>query len=221
MNRMSKTVGIVIAVSIVLTVGAYFLIFNQGISHSTQDWANFGGYIGGILAPVFTVLNIAVFIRLTNAIDKSDEIRKNKELDYQKSLIVTQIRQEELNALTNILNKALVLEANIMSSNTIAPIATAHVYVESFMRTKHSLFPIEENSELFNKMLRLHKLLINYNKYMTEFLAINNPQALLQPQVSNYKTELLELLDCKSEVLSFMQQYIIQEIEMAKNRNLL
>ena len=108
-----------------------------------------------------------------------------------------------------------------MSSNTIAPITTAHVYVESFMRTKHSLFPIEENSELFNKMLRLHKLLINYNKYMTEFLAINNPQALLQPQVSNYKTELLELLDCKSEVLSFMQQYIIEEIEMAKNRNLL
>ena len=82
MNRMSITVGIVIAVSIVMTVGAYFLIFNQGISHSTQDWANFGGYIGGILAPVFTVLNIAVFIRLTNAIDKSDEIRKNKELDY-------------------------------------------------------------------------------------------------------------------------------------------
>lgn len=216
MNRMSKTVGIVIAVSIVLTVGAYFLIFNQGISHSTQDWANFGGYIGGILAPVFTVLNIAVFIRLTNAIDKSDEIRKNKELDYQKSLIVTQIRQEELNTLTNILNKALLLEANLMSSNIITPIAAAHVYVESFMRTKHSLFPIEENSELFNKMLRLHKLLINYNKYMTEFLAINNPQALSQPQVFDYNTEILELLDCKSEVLSFMQQYIIQEIEMAK-----
>jgi len=221
MNRMSKTVGIVIAMSIALTVGAYFLIFNQGISHSTQDWANFGGYIGGILAPVFTVLNIAVFIRLTNAIDKSDERRKNKELDYQKSLIVTQIRQEELNTLTNILNKALLLEANLMSSNIITPIVAADVYIESFMRTKHSLFPIEENSELFNKMLRLHKLLINYNKYMTDFLAINNPQALSQPQVFDYNTEILELLDCKSEVLSFMQQYIIQEIEVAKNRNLL
>lgn len=216
MNRMSKIVGITIAVSIVLTVGVYFLIFNQGLSHSTQDWANFGGYLGGILAPIFTILNIAVFIRMTNAIDKSDETRKNKELEYQKYLILTQIRQEELNYLTNILNKALVLEANTMASNIMTPIVNATTYIESFLRTKHSLFPINENSELTHKMLILHKLLINYSKYMTDFLAINNPQALLQPQTCDYKTELLAILDSKSEVLAFMQQYIIQEIDKGR-----
>jgi hypothetical protein len=214
---MSKTVGIIIAISIALTVGAYFLIFNQGISHSNQDWANFGSYIGGILAPVFTILNIAVFIRLTNAIDKSDEIRMNKELDYQKYLILTQIRQDELNALTNILNKALVLEANLLSANIMTPIINATTYIESFLRTKHSLFPIGENDELTYKMLNLHKLFVNYSKYMTEFLAINNPEALLQPQVCDYKAELLAILDSKSEVLSFIQQFIIQEIEKKKN----
>ena len=215
---MSKTVGIIIAISIVLTVGAYFLIFNQGISYSNQDWANFGGYIGGILAPVFTILNIAVFIRLTNAIDKSDEIRMNKELDYQKYLILTQIRQDELNALTNILNKALVLEANLLSANIMTPIINATTYIESFLRTKHSLFPIGENDELTYKMLNLHKLFVNYSKYMTEFLAINNPEALLQPQVCDYKAELLVILDSKSEVLSFIQQFIIQEIEKKKKQ---
>ena len=215
---MSKTVGIIIAISIALTVGAYFLIFNQGISHSNQDWANFGGYIGGILAPVFTILNIAVFIRLINAIDKSDEIRMNKELDYQKYLILTQIRQDELNALTNILNKALVLEANLLSANIMTPIINATTYIESFLRTKHSLFPIGENDELTYKMLNLHKLFVNYSKYMTEFLAINNPEALLQPQVCDYKAELLVILDSKSEVLSFIQQFIIQEIEKKKKQ---
>lgn len=217
MNRMSKIVGIIIAVSIVLTVGAYFLIFNQGLSHSTQDWANFGGYLGGILAPIFTILNIAVFIRMTNAIDKSDETRRNKELEYQKYLILTQIRQKELNSLTDILNKALVLEANLLSSNIMTPIMNAITYIESFLRTKHSLFPIDENSELTQKMLKLHKLLVNYSRYMTEFLAINNPQALLQPQVCDYKAELLAILDSKSEVLSFIQQYIIQEIDKERN----
>jgi hypothetical protein len=217
MNRMSKIVGIIIAVSIVLTVGAYFLIFNQGLSHSTQDWANFGGYLGGILAPIFTILNIAVFIRMTNAIDKSDETRRNKELEYQKYLILTQIRQKELNSLTDILNKALVLEANLLSSNIMTPIMNAITYIESFLRTKHSLFPIDENSELTQKMLKLHKLLVNYSKYMTDFLAINNPQALLQPQVCDYKAELLAILDSKSEVLSFIQQYIIQEIDKGRN----
>lgn len=217
MNRMSKIVGIIIAVSIVLTVGAYFLIFNQGLSHSTQDWANFGGYLGGILAPIFTILNIAVFIRMTNAIDKSDETRKNKELEYQKRLILTQIRQEELNSLTDILNKALVLEANILSSNITTPIVNATTYIESFLRTKHSLFPIDENSELTQKMLNLHKLFVSYSKYMREFLAIDNPQALLQPQVCDYEAELLAILDSKSEVLSFIQQYIIQEIDKERN----
>ena len=217
MNRMSKIVGIIIAVSIVLTVGAYFLIFNQGLSHSTQDLANFGGYLGGILAPIFTILNIAVFIRMTNAIDKSDETRKNKELEYQKRLILTQIRQEELNSLTDILNKALVLEANILSSNITTPIVNATTYIESFLRTKHSLFPIDENSELTQKMLNLHKLFVSYSKYMREFLAIDNPQALQQPQVCDYEAELLAILDSKSEVLSFIQQYIIQEIDKERN----
>jgi len=217
MNRMSKIVGVIIAISIVLTVGAYFLIFNQGLSHSTQDWANFGGYLGGILAPIFTILNIAVFIRLTNAIDKSDEIRKNKELDYQKYLIITQIRQDELNTLTNILNKALVLEFDIHSINILTPITNATTYIESFLRTKKAILPVEEDSELTVKMLHLHKLLVNYSKYMAEYLSVNDPQGILKPYPSNYKAELLAILDSKSEVLSYIQQYIIQEIDKGKN----
>lgn len=67
-----------IALVIALTFGIYFFTFHGSISDDSNVWSNFGNYINGLLTPLLTIINIAVFIELTIAISQLEEQRSEK-----------------------------------------------------------------------------------------------------------------------------------------------
>lgn len=63
-----KVVLLLIAIVPVLLLSAYFCNFHDGFSDDSDDWGNFGGYIGGIFG---CILSIVTFY-YTQSIDKRE-----------------------------------------------------------------------------------------------------------------------------------------------------
>lgn len=70
-----------------MVVGAYLWNFPNGLSNETQDWSNFGGYIGGTLGPLFA------FLAFLAGLQNLNEIRKQK----QKEEILNSVKGYEQN----------------------------------------------------------------------------------------------------------------------------
>lgn len=85
-------------------IGLYFFRFNDGLSYTQNDWAAFGGYIGGIAA----VANVVVFIWLTIAIKNAGDAQRIKELEHQKRMVLMQMRQQGLYRITSVLESVTV-----------------------------------------------------------------------------------------------------------------
>lgn len=51
---------IILALILVLPVGAYIYQFGLGFWETPSEWSNLGGYIGGIYAPILTLLTLSV-----------------------------------------------------------------------------------------------------------------------------------------------------------------
>jgi len=85
------------AIATFLVVGTYFYKFHGPLSASPQDWASFGGYIGGVLGPFYAFL---AFIGLLETLRQSRLQRElegllhtiqqfEKDLNYCAGLTVT------------------------------------------------------------------------------------------------------------------------------------
>ena len=78
--------------AILICIGIYFYIFHEGLSHHSNDWGNFGGYIGGVSALVLSSLavywawyafrrknedqvNQKIFESLTKSVGKLNDLR--------------------------------------------------------------------------------------------------------------------------------------------------
>ncbi len=83
-------------ICILIFIGLYFFQFNGKLSSNSLDWVNFASYFSGVLMPTLTLINIGIFIWLTLTIQKLGEKQKSKELEYQRKLILSQLRQSEL-----------------------------------------------------------------------------------------------------------------------------
>lgn len=221
---MNKVINITILIIILIvgfSISLYFWCFNYGLSNTQSDWAAFGGYIGGIAA----ILNVGVFIWLTLAIKQAGESQKQKEiehqknlnareLEYQKKLILAQIRQKELENFIDIVNKAFIIDASIFKVNITSPISAAIIHLESFLLCKGLLFPIDEDSVLFDKIAALHGLLSAYSKDAREYFGVNNPEGTSKPYPFGHEQEYEAMTKLKGEVFSLMQEYIINELDM-------
>ncbi|HID9088955.1 hypothetical protein [Enterobacter mori] len=77
---------------IVVVILAYVYNFNtgKGLSKSTEVWAQFGDYLGGVVNPILTFLSIVLLIRSVNL-----------QREANSSLIVENKRQEHLDYLKN------------------------------------------------------------------------------------------------------------------------
>ena len=110
------------------------------------------------------------------------------------------------------MNNALVLKFEIHTVNITTPISIAHTYLESFIKGKADIFPIISDNIFQTKILRLHHLLIDYAKFMNESFSIGNPNPPEKLPRIDYRKELLKLMDCKNEVISEIQKFILNDI---------
>jgi hypothetical protein len=201
----------IIFLSSIIAISLFMYKFHGELSNTINDWACVGNYISGVLMPILTIINIWVFIKLTNAVSNESLQNKRKELSFQKKLAIAQLRQKELYNFMDLLNKSLVLKTDIFIPNISMPIVTAMTYLESFCQTQSELFPIIKEPNFRNKILRLHSLLAKYFKeIMKAFPNGNNNSTDFNTEL--FKETVKDIMNCKGEVISALQKFVLDDI---------
>ncbi len=79
-KKNSAVVAVWLALVLVfIVVGVYFFRFNNGLSHSSSVWADFGSYVGGVLSPVFAFMAFVLGLYTLNQArqqNRRDELLK-------------------------------------------------------------------------------------------------------------------------------------------------
>lgn len=162
---------IVVISLFVFTAGLYLCVFHFGLSMISTDWANFGSFFNGLLSPILTAINIFVFIGISYNLSTLDDKRTENMIAGQRSITLMEFRKREIDSLERVFNDALVPSIQISSNlNVIArPIVFASSYLNSFYKTKLSLFNISEQDETAISIIKLKELLLLYhNKFISD-----------------------------------------------------
>lgn len=203
---------ILIGASIVFVT--YFYFFHGVASTNSQDWASFGNYISGILMPLLTAINIWVFVRLTQTINQSQnefqkyesirqDERHNNELEQQRRLIITQMRQTEITQLSRTLDRSFIPESSSCSDMQFMRLSTKNnlnksiIEIDSFLNEKQNLFPLDHNSSAY-------LALIDVNSMIGE----------IQDQFDNpvFEVKLVELMKLKHKAIQALYQFTTDNI---------
>lgn len=140
-NTLYRNITIAIIAVTICCLGFYLYMFNNGLSNDSNSWSNFGDYVNGILTPIFTVINIYVFVKLTTAISRLEEKRSEKELQHEKELLLMQFRKQEIDVFikqTNRIYDEGPLEDWIASAKQVAD------YLQAFENTGFKWFDIKK-----------------------------------------------------------------------------
>lgn len=184
--------------------GLYFYQFRGPFSSDAQDWNAFGGYINGVLMPILTMVNIWVFYKLTISIDRNDEVRKQKDIDFQKKMLTANLRQKLLEDFSNILN-------NVLAANDAAQIrkSTADAISKTeYILSQTKVFPLLANQNARKAVEKLQDILNDmYKPYQPTSIPTN--EVFFSPKYLSIKEQyILE----KNNVIYMLQQSIIDDL---------
>lgn len=155
-----KNFIIVCLVLILVVTIPYLLNFNEGLSNKTEVWGAFGDYIGGLLNPLFAIINIIILIYLTYLVNKIDANRLNQEFEIQKKIAIYGLKHDALKDFKNNLSK-FHLELVKSDENSALNIILFRNEFYTMIEAYTYLFPNIENdkkSELSEIMLELSKI---------------------------------------------------------------
>lgn len=68
----------------------------NGLSSSPEAWGQLGDYMGGLLNPILSLINICVFVMLTIVIQNATDKHNEEALNSAKRIAVMQMKHEEL-----------------------------------------------------------------------------------------------------------------------------
>lgn len=186
--------------TIFIVVGLYWIVFHDGLSYNSEDWGNLGSYFNGVLSPILTFANIFIFIDISMKLSVLDDKRAEKESEGQKNLILMQFRKKEIDSFEMILNQALIPSSQfVISKEDLArPIVLADLYLQTFLKSKLSLFNLTANSEIAQSIYELKSELKNYHaKFVSD-------QKLLI-------TDVLRLLELQSSIINYLQMITMDD----------
>ena len=204
-TKIEKITACILTIISISVIILYFNKFHYGLSSDQQDWGNFGAYISGTIVPILTIVNIWVFYRLTSAIDRHDEERKQKDLNHQRKIIVAQFRQKELDNIANILNSVFAETSREKISQSIV---NATWRIEGLIR-QVSIFPIMVDNSVKKEVLELLNLL----NELGQPYGLNSPIPLTDVFLpKNYKDTVIKYLSAKNKVINILQESIINDL---------
>lgn len=209
--------NVIILLFIILSIAyiSYFSVFNNGLSRNSEQWAFFATYINGLTVPIFTAINIIVFIRLTQTIDKNDKHHKERELRHQRAIILAQMQSKELDKLSAFLNNALNFNTSAFEAEITRPLHEALVYVESFAKNKQHLFPILRDKNVELLICDVHKQMINLSQIFKEFYTIQKDSTVLPMLPKDMIERTVKFLNAKNELISKLESYLIDSMGKA------
>lgn len=171
--RFVIALGVLALLSLVIIFYLYRYHFPGGFSLESSDWSNFGGYFGGVLVPIVSVLTLATIFKTVllqrEMIKLQDQTFRSQiaqakllasdsmqsRLDYRKSVLMGVIDKVG-GSITNEINsthKACFEAIKVMSSMTDA--AEVHSLAEAVQKLQ------EQIKQLDNMRLALQRLMFN------------------------------------------------------------
>ena len=146
-NNFIKIVIVILSFFILVTLLLYILNFSGHVlSTDPSDWGVFGDYFGGILNPITAILNIAVVIYLTYIISKTDDNNHLRNLEHQKNLTLSELKQSAYNELANKLDSLYTSLLGNTDNLKYEPVLLL-TYVNSFFQNMTHLFPSLNDKE--------------------------------------------------------------------------
>ncbi|MCY9821641.1 hypothetical protein [Aeromonas media] len=90
-NTPIYSAALLLSVSIIITLAPYIGIFGKyGFSDDQQAWANFGGYVGGVLSPIFSAFAfIGVWLTYKSQKEQLRFIQSRATVDELQRLLAT------------------------------------------------------------------------------------------------------------------------------------
>lgn len=163
---MNTRIALLITIATLIVINLFLTFVNS------SSWIEFSVFFNGVLMPILTALNVFVFVKLTNIISKKEEIRSEKELSYQKQLLLMQFRKAEIEALEKSFDNVFlfknVAEYTDYTSDVSFSVMNALVYLNSFLNTKLSLFNLNKNSKVAIDITNYSLLLKEYHDSLKE-----------------------------------------------------
>lgn len=93
MTKIKKTVIIIVCILIGLSlipILAYLINFyDHVVSDKTENWAQFGDYVGGLVNPLIGIVNIAVVAYLALRVDEINNKLRIEDINREKQLLET------------------------------------------------------------------------------------------------------------------------------------
>ena len=163
---MNTRIALLITIATLIVINLFLTFVNS------SSWIEFSVFFNGVLMPILTALNVFVFVKLTNIISKKEEIRSEKELSYQKQLLLMQFRKAEIEvfekSFDNVFLFKNVAEYTDYTSDVSFSVMNALVYLNSFLNTKLSLFNLNKNSKVAIDITNYSLLLKEYHDSLKE-----------------------------------------------------
>ena len=127
-----------------------------------------------------------------------DDKRAEKESEGQKTLMLMQFRKKEIDSFEMVLNQALIPSSQFVTSKEVLarPIVLADLYLQTFLKSKLSLFNLTANSEIAQSISELKNELNNYH---AKFVGDQDLR----------KNDVLRLLELQSSIISYLQMITI------------
>ncbi len=163
---MNTRIALIITIATLIVINLFLTFVNP------SSWIEFSVFFNGVLMPILTAINVFVFVKLTNIISKKEEIRSEKELSYQKQLLLMQFRKAEIEAFEKTIDNVFlfknVAEYTDYTSDVSFSVMNALVYLNSFLNTKLSLFNLDKNSKVAIDITNYSLLLKEYHDSLKE-----------------------------------------------------
>lgn len=198
-STLQKNVTLIIIVATICCLGLYLCMFNNGLSNNSNSWSNFGDYVNGVLTPIFTVINIYVFIKLTTAISRLEEKRyensmeiedkrREKEIEHEKELLLMQFRKQEIETFVEQTNRIFDYSSFDNRVNSIGGVLN---YLDSFCKTELKWFGLEECEDIKKK---IKDMWVDLGQIFDDFRTGKELNMEIDTNVRNLKVEITNAL---------------------------
>lgn len=140
--RINLIIFSVIVITLILTfIPIIYYAYNfHSISSNTNDWANLGSYIGGILIPLYSLLSLIFIVWISILIYRRDTKYNKKQLEIPKTKALNELRMQRLYDL----RKELYSNDTIESYYSFKNLTLLDMIIANFLLSSTHLF----NSDL-------------------------------------------------------------------------
>ncbi len=153
-------------ITLIITVLTLFVINLYLTFVKSSSLMEFGMFFNGFMMPILTAINIFVFVKLTNSISEKDTVQSEKELSFQKQLILLQFQKAEIETFEKTMYNVFSVKSISDYKKYIDEISFSALnsiyYLDSFIKTKLTLFDLDNDSKIANDINNLGSLIGEY-----------------------------------------------------------